>query len=521
MRQSSGKTFRKALSRMEARSSVTDGSTLGESSVQGLLPFEAELANRFASLKVLLGFATVLVVVVDQTVPRDNRVGAFQQALLAAIVFCLYTIVSCAVLKGDLVSVRAYRVWTPPLDVIFATYLISTTKGQYSPFVQCLTLALVGTVLSPLLVTSILTTLLALGGLALIAAEPISNSKGLGTFAGRTILFFAVAVLMRFVSALLVRYAHHLTLSSRFGAEMATLSNRSEATKRFQHTLDEIPSAGRFKVVLTDAGQEENQHPAIGTFDRVWPLQAGDRVFGFCIREGKLPPSSSEAWLIGDLCERFSTFLQRTALSDKLIAASVREERLRLADELHDGYLQTLAAIGFSTEAAKTVLARDSAALPALEDISKFASEGVLRTRTFLRHAANRPLGGLEMLRAEFSARWRNSWAIEAPELIDMTEGEWRAARIFVREGAANARRHAQALNLKLIISYEQDKLMLRLFADGKEPSRGISFGYGLNRLSAVAAEHSGKLFLSPSGHGGSVLTLVFPRHHGHSSPPC
>src|SRR5205807_4665586 len=105
---------------------------------------------------------------------------------------------------------------------------------------------------------------------------------------------------------------------------------------------------------------------------------------------------------------------ENVRLQEKAEEFAVSEERSRIARDLHDGFIQSLAGIDLRVEACKLLLQRDPARVRhELEELHEAVNRGYREVRHYLSilRAASRPAddlwSSLDRLAAEFSIRER------------------------------------------------------------------------------------------------------------------
>ncbi|HWP65162.1 MAG TPA: GAF domain-containing sensor histidine kinase [Candidatus Limnocylindria bacterium] len=140
-------------------------------------------------------------------------------------------------------------------------------------------------------------------------------------------------------------------------------------------------------------------------------------------------------------------------LQEKAEEVAVLEERARIARDLHDGFIQSLAAIDLRVEAAKVLVERTPERLPrALEELHQVVDRGYQDVRHYLTVLRNtsRPTEGfltvLDRLAAEFSLRSRIRVLLSRPDRDPgLPPGLTHEITQIVRESLHNAVRHGQA----------------------------------------------------------------------------
>ncbi|MBI1281349.1 MAG: HAMP domain-containing protein [Anaerolineaceae bacterium] len=165
--------------------------------------------------------------------------------------------------------------------------------------------------------------------------------------------------------------------------------------------------------------------------------------------------------------------LQRyqSALQDYLreITQTQEDERARLGRELHDETVQTLIALGHKAQMVQRTLERDpQQSIERVAELRQMVANAIEEVRRFSR--ALRPLyleelglvPALETLARETEATFR----------IDGTPGRLKADKELAiyriaQESLNNARRHANAQNLLIQLSYGGSEVILRVSDDG------------------------------------------------------
>ena len=144
---------------------------------------------------------------------------------------------------------------------------------------------------------------------------------------------------------------------------------------------------------------------------------------------------------------------ENVRLQEKAEEVAVAEERSRIARDLHDGFIQSLAGIDLRVEACKVLLQRDPGRiLRELEELHQAVDRGYTEVRRYLNRlrAPRQPADDLwtllEGLPAEFSARdgLNVHLARPAAEPVLPTSTAYELAQI-VREALHNAVRHGRA----------------------------------------------------------------------------
>ncbi|MDZ5621610.1 sensor histidine kinase [Nocardioides bizhenqiangii] len=222
----------------------------------------------------------------------------------------------------------------------------------------------------------------------------------------------------------------------------------------------------------------------------------------------------SAAWYVG---REVRHHRQRAA---SVAAASVEEERSRIARELHDVVAHGVSVMGLQASSARAGLPPElvdqRATLEAIESLGRATLEelhrmlGVLRSGTD--HAAPvQPLPRLDQL-ANLCA------GSGTPPVVRLSvEGHPRnlstglelSAYRIVQEALTNVRRHANAEVAWVRLNYLPDTLNIEVADDGDGSANPVRFGHGLVGIRERVALHGGSLVVDPTAHGYRVQVVL------------
>ncbi|MGB9619746.1 MAG: GAF domain-containing sensor histidine kinase, partial [Armatimonadota bacterium] len=98
------------------------------------------------------------------------------------------------------------------------------------------------------------------------------------------------------------------------------------------------------------------------------------------------PLTSADLQLLELIATQAAPVIENALLWERLREAAASEERLRIARDLHDNFLQTLAAIKLHLERCKLLIARDSTerAIEGVNRIHQIATRGLAEVRAYL-----------------------------------------------------------------------------------------------------------------------------------------
>ncbi|GAA3218360.1 sensor histidine kinase [Dactylosporangium siamense] len=204
---------------------------------------------------------------------------------------------------------------------------------------------------------------------------------------------------------------------------------------------------------------------------------------------------------------RYAADLQRSR--EQLVQAR-EEERRRLRRDLHDGLGPTLAGLTMRAEAA-LALGAGAAAAPLLEEIVRDAETAVADVRRLvegLRPPALDTLGLSGALTAHLAGWPAGGPQVDVKAPTDLpalpAAVEVAAYRIAI-EALANARRHAGATEVRLVLRLDGGWLRLSVTDNGRFPTATGTAGVGMHSMRERAAELGGTLDVTATETGTTV----------------
>jgi signal transduction histidine kinase len=240
-------------------------------------------------------------------------------------------------------------------------------------------------------------------------------------------------------------------------------------------------------------------------------------------------PVSGESILVEGAARQVMTDVTKFFSKERLQRDAVRDERTRLARDLHDGVLQALTGVALQLEAAAGLIAKDPdaarARVQAIGDSIAVEQRDLRLLIQKLKPAATPSLASvaelsaaLEVLRERIGQQWplRIQLVICGRGGIPRTLGD-NVYRI-VQEGLTNVARHARAQVAYVVVGILFDKVSVSVRDDGC----GFPF-HGRYDLAALIARKLGPISLRErvaalrgeliltSGTTGSQLEVTLP----------
>ena len=205
----------------------------------------------------------------------------------------------------------------------------------------------------------------------------------------------------------------------------------------------------------------------------------------------------------------------RAAASRDRTQRAATEERLRMAQDLHDGVGHGLAVIAMQAGAALHVLDKDPAKARAnLEAIRATSKESLEALRTELARmsgdaAARRPAPGLDDLDGLLDRVRGGGLAVERIGAVDgVPEPVSRAAYSVVQESLTNVLRHAHASRATVTLEHRDGALVVTVQDDGTGAAVQDG-GMGISGMRSRVEALGGSLEAGPAGPGFRVRAVL------------
>ncbi len=205
--------------------------------------------------------------------------------------------------------------------------------------------------------------------------------------------------------------------------------------------------------------------------------------------------SSSDLELLELVATQAAPVVENALLWERLREAAGSEERLRIARDLHDNFLQTMAAIKFHLERCKLLVAKDpERVLEGIEKIHEISTQGIGELRSYL--SALRMMGpeptrfrqAIERHSADAAARggFEVELDLSLPDVLPPNVAL--AAFQILRELLNNVAAHSEAKTAKVSVKAEDGRLLMEVVDDGK------GFDVARERAEKASAGHLGLL---------------------------
>ncbi len=195
------------------------------------------------------------------------------------------------------------------------------------------------------------------------------------------------------------------------------------------------------------------------------------------------------------------------------------EERLWIAQELHDTLTHSISVINVQASVAVQLLDHDPArsreALTAIKESGREAMRELRATLGVLRQAEpDGPEAGLARLPrlvARAEAVGLPVRVLVVGERLDLPPDVDRAAYRIAQEAFTNVLRHAGPASITLTTEYRPGKVVLRVEDDGESAAEVTRYGMGLIGMRERAVAAGGSLTAGPRPQGGFAVRAELP----------
>jgi len=252
------------------------------------------------------------------------------------------------------------------------------------------------------------------------------------------------------------------------------------------------------------------------------PLQAGGHLLGVMLvrSRGQVRNVAAATGFAEALARQVAVGIHNTHLSRQQAELAAREERTRIAREIHDGIAQAMYALSLNLETCADLAEREKGPLrERLRGLVPLARQTLLETRHYIHDlgpllSGERDLAAVaENLVGEFAAIAGIPAHLTAqgdpPEVsVGVATGLYR----IIQESLANVLKHARASEVNVALSFGDRDVRLVVQDDGAgfEPD-AARHGYGLENMRQRAEELGGSLEISSAPGTGTRVSVSLP----------
>jgi signal transduction histidine kinase len=262
-------------------------------------------------------------------------------------------------------------------------------------------------------------------------------------------------------------------------------------------------------------------HPPMTSFLGV-PIKVRGRVYGnlyLTEKRGAAEFTEEDQEAVVTLAAQAGVAVENARLHEDLRRLAVLEDRERIAQELHDGVIQSLFAVGMGLQAAGAMTADSEAVRDRLEAAVNDLDRVIRDLRNYIFGLGGGP-ADRELSRAlhGLGDELRRGSEIAIRVEVDPAASGALASRAtdivqFAREALTNAVRHSGAATVAVVISRDEGSFVLEIEDDGKgfDPEATEGPGRGLGNLRARAQTLGADVDIDSEPGRGTRVRLVMP----------
>ncbi len=264
-------------------------------------------------------------------------------------------------------------------------------------------------------------------------------------------------------------------------------------------------------------------HPSMTTFLSV-PVKVEGRSIGNLYLADRLdgrPFSEDDGWLVESFARHAGLAIHNARMHEELRQLAVLQERERIAQDLHDGSIQSLYAVSLALEDTEELMSLDPAQATDRIDHAIEAIHGTIQEiRDFIMgldpdaRTAVDLLSGLAALTDEFERSTLIEVELSSDPDVPLDPDETLQLIQLTREAMSNVARHAEASKVLVNVEDRRERLRLSIIDDGRgfDTTDGQRPGHhGLTNMHARAESLGGSLVIE-SDDSGTRVVFEMPR---------
>jgi signal transduction histidine kinase len=269
------------------------------------------------------------------------------------------------------------------------------------------------------------------------------------------------------------------------------------------------------------------EHPAMTSFLGV-PVRVEGQAIGNLYLTDKDDGdafSEEDEWLVESFARHAGLAIHNARMHEELRSMAVLQERERIAQDLHDGSIQSLYAVSLALEDTAELMAIDP---PQAADRIEHAIESIHGTiqeiRDFIMgldqdaRTAVDLLAGLSTLADDFERSTLIDVELSSDPDVTLDPDETLQLIQLTREAMSNVARHAKASKVVVAVADRREVLRLSIIDDGRgfDTTAGQRPGHhGLTNMHARAESLGGSLAIDSDGAGTRVVFEMSRQEHG------
>ncbi len=253
----------------------------------------------------------------------------------------------------------------------------------------------------------------------------------------------------------------------------------------------------------------------------ILPLRVGSRTMGVVVADVPDQVPSEELQTIISSADEGALRLETALLFDEVRELATREERRRLAREIHDGIAQELTSLGYLVDdliARTTDVDAKSLSTTLRQELTRILSNlrhSIFDLRSDLDHDGG--LGtSLSAYARQVGAQAGLKVHLVHQEEHDRLRPEIEAELLRIgQEAVTNVRKHAKAQNLWVTVSVSPPQAQIRIVDDGTGMHDQPRGRYGLEIMAERARRVGATLVIEDRPEGGTVVDVSLGVHDG------
>ncbi len=264
-------------------------------------------------------------------------------------------------------------------------------------------------------------------------------------------------------------------------------------------------------------------HPEMHSFLSV-PVKVEGRTIGNLYLTDKLdgaPFHDDDERLVESFARHAGLAIHNARMHEELRQLAVLQERERIAQDLHDGSIQSLYAVSLALEDTEELMSIDPAqAMDRIDHAIESIHGTIQEIRDFIMgldpdaRTAVDLLAGLTALTIEFERSTLIEVKLSSDPDVSLDPEETLQLIQLTREAMSNIARHAQASKVTVNVEDRRERLRLSIIDDGQgfDTSEGQRPGHhGLTNMHARAESLGGSLAIE-SNDDGTRVVFEMPR---------
>jgi signal transduction histidine kinase len=268
-------------------------------------------------------------------------------------------------------------------------------------------------------------------------------------------------------------------------------------------------------------------HPVMHSFLGV-PVRVEGRVIGnlyLTDKAGGAPFDEEDQSLVESFARHAGLAIHNARMHEELRQLAVLQERERIAQDLHDGSIQSLYAVSLALEDTEELMRADpDTASQRIDHAIETIHGTISEIREFIMSLDQEArssvdlMSGLAALCEDFERSTLIGVSLTSDPGVSLDPDASLQLIQLTREALSNVARHAQSASVRIDVAEHQDRLRLTIIDDGRgfDPSAPRQTGHhGLSNMHARAEALGGTLHIESGPEGTRVTFEIVRGGHG------